>query len=225
MKHSNFDALVQELDDLAKAQGIDNGDSDLDNEEDDRKIAAAAEEGAGDEPAVDDDGKPAEKKDEGEDDEPLGKSFTVTLENGDEVEAMDGTELVKSLMARVEGFDGQLAKALGVTVDNVKALKAELKAAGERAAKQDELIKSLQDSVDKIGDAGRGRKTTVSVHEKPAGNGGEPQPEGVEPKEFMAKAMEQFNAGKLTGQNISSIEAHINRGLAPPADLVRKVIG
>lgn len=211
---SQFEQLVAELDTLAKALPADT-DDDAD------AIAAAAAEGGGeaggDGDADDKGGKPdGDADDKG----PMAKSFTVKLEDGTEVEAVDGAELVKALQAQVSGLEGGVAKALGSAVGL-------LKQQGELLTKQGEMIKSLSASVAALRREPGGRKSTVSVHEPvvaKALGGEEKKTEGVSAQEFMVKAMDAFNAGKLTGGQVALAEASINRGEQPPADIVKAVL-
>ena len=161
----NFEALLAELntevESMAKAlpaaDDLPPGDEDEDLDKEgtvdtaatDKKVMAAA----GDGDADDEGGKP----DGDADDAPMmGKSMTVEID-GKQVEAFDGTELVKSLMGQVEQLGGKLtasedklAKALTETLGVVKS--------------QGAVIKSLQDTVAKLATAGRGRKSAVVVH-------------------------------------------------------------
>jgi hypothetical protein len=187
-------------------------------EADDEKIAAAAEEGNTD---ADDDGKDDVKVggegepdgDEGEEGV-MGKSFAFTLENGDVVEALDGTELVKSLIDRVETNEGVMAKALGAAVDLL--------------GKQGDMIKSLQEQVIALGSAGRGRKAVVSVVEKTVAGDlkkslANDEPQGMSTNEFMAKALALQPSGRITGLDIARAESALNKGLPVPQDIVARV--
>lgn len=208
---SAFDALLEEIGQmqaapLAKAEGT----------ADDKKIAAAAgAEGANGESAdADADDK---KKGEGEGcegEKPMAKAFTLKLEDGSEVEAVDATALLKALNDRVDGNETAMVKAVTGLVAHVKS--------------QGELIKSLQGDLQKLGNEGRGRKAVVTINEKPApaaetlAKGGEP--EGVSAQEFFAKAHQARAEGRITGEEISRAEAYLGRGLAVPAEIVNRVL-
>lgn len=209
---SDFSQLLVELD--AEAEALQKGMSAAD---DDSKIAAAAD---GD---ADGDGTPdGEDKvpggpdktdpDGGEDDEVLGKSFGVTLADGTSVEAYDGTELIKSIMSQ--------NMALGQTLKKSMAVIGGLKGQVEANAK---LVKSLQGQVAKLADSGRGRKAVISITDKQIPGEGEPAADDMSADAFMAKAMDMFNAGKLSGNDIARAEAYIGKGLQPPADVVSVV--
>lgn len=197
-----FDALLGEIEVLAKSSPAD--------ESGDATIAAAAAEGA-------EAGAEAEgEKDEDAEGETLGKSFEVELEDGTKVPAVDGTVLVKSLMARVEANEG---KVLGAVTGLLSIVKT-----------QGELIKSQAAELAAFGAAGKGRKAILAITEKPAPAAetlAKSDPDasgGISGEEFMAKAMGAQAAGRLTGREIAEAESHINMGLQPPAHIIRAVL-
>lgn len=197
---NQFDELLGELQTLAKAQ------------EGDGKIVAASGEAGGDEDGLDADGNPIAKP-EG-DEAPMGKSFRVKLADGTEVEAQDGTELVKALQDRVEATEGSMAKALHAAVGLIKS--------------QGEQLKALHAKVAAIGGEGRGRKSTLTVAEKPAAGEAalakSQAQEGMTGAEFLTKAHDSMKAGRISGHELMDAEAHINRNLPPPEAIVRKVL-
>ena len=219
---SQYEKLLEELETMAKAMPGDEG-------ADDDKIQAAAAaanpdaDGDGENDVTGDDLSPEGSKglgDEGEgdgdgdDEETMGKSFALKLEDGTELEAIDGTELVKSLMARVESNEGTVMKALGTAVDLL--------------GKQGDMIKSLQDEVKKLAGEGRGRKTVVSVSEKPVAGAtmakSQGAADGLSANEFMAKALAAQASGRLTGLDVARAESALNKGLPVPQDVVNRVI-
>ena len=148
----SFDKLLEDLDALQTLQKSEAATAD------DKKIAAAADEALEGEPP----GVPPDDDDEemvAEDDtdamraqagESMGKSFRVQLESGEEIDAVDGTALVKSLMERVDQQETTaqdqaqtLAKALGVAVDLL--------------TEQGKSIALLKSEVARLGSEGRGR--------------------------------------------------------------------
>lgn len=216
---SQYEKLLEELETMAKAMPGDDA-------ADDDKIAAAAAnanpdaDGDGDNDVTGehiepdgDEGAGAEGGD-GDGDETMGKSFALKLEDGTELEAIDGTELVKSLMARVESNEGTVMKALGTAVDLL--------------GKQGNMIKSLQDEVKKLAGEGRGRKTVVSVSEKPVAGAtmakSQGAADGLSANEFMAKALAAQASGRLTGLDVARAESALNKGLPVPQDVVNRVI-
>lgn len=208
---SQFDKLMQELNGLQADQELMTKALPADDGEDEEKIQAAAAEGGSDhqEPDGDEDG---EGEGDGDaDNKPMAKSFKFTLEDGTEVEAEDGTELVKSLQARVETTEQTMAKALEQTLNLVKG--------------QSELIKSMQDQIKKLSGEGRGRKTVVSVVEKPVGTMVKSmQPEGVSPDEFFAKALTAQREGRISGSEIALAETMLNRGQQIPPAILQRVM-
>jgi hypothetical protein len=157
--------------------------------------------------------------------EALGKSMTVTTEDGEQMEAVDGTALVKSLIARVETMEAgnaahgeDLTKSLGMIKDAMLTQTDVIKAQGE-------MIKSLQANMATLMGAGHGRKSIVTVHEKP-----DPtltksvQAEGLTRDEFMAKALDKQKEGKLTSREVAIAEASLNRGIQVPDHITRKVV-
>lgn len=205
----SFEKLLEDLEVMTKSLGEDDG------AKDDENIQAAADEAGHDDEEADEAGEHAEPDgDEDENgEEPMGKSFAFTLENGEVIEAMDGTELVKSLMDRVNGQEAVMAKALGQTLDLVKA--------------QGDMIKSLQGQVKKLAGEGRGRKAVLSVAEKvPAGQTmAKSEQPGMTLQEFFAKADAAFASGRITGHELTAIDVCRRSGAAIDQGIIAKVIG
>lgn len=179
-----FQALLGELETMTKAipaAGV----------ADDNKIqaaAAAAGEGDDDKEKLGADGKPLPA---------MTKSMQVTLADGTVIEAEDGTELVKSLFARVDNQEDLMVKALGGAINLIKSQ-------GEQLAATTALVKSLQADLVKLGNQGTGRKTLVHVHDQVSDLTKSLQkPQGPTPQEFMAKANLAFSAGKITGHELT----------------------
>lgn len=216
MSDNPFDKLLDDLGALAADQEtMAKSYTPDDDAADDKNIADAADDkGDGDlddDGTVDENGKPVEG--EGDDDEkPMGKSFELELENGEKVNAIDATDLLKSMMGRQDTQETALTKALEITLGTIKT--------------QGDMLKSLQDQVTKLSNAGRGRKTAVTMHEKaaPTSMAKSHEPEGVSPNEFMAKALVLQEQGKLSGLDVSRAEAYINRGEEIPMDIRSKVL-
>lgn len=209
-KTGAFDALLADIqaasasnDQLAKAMPVDGG-----TDADDANIAAAAGEGDGD--ADDKGGKP----DGDADDKPMAKSLKVTLEDGSEVEAIDGSELIKSLSDRMDASEASIKAVLEGAMGVIK--------------QQGDLIKSLTDKVGALAGQGKGRKAVVSVVEKPAGAAEtlakSHEQDGLTGEQFLAKALEASKVGRITARDVSIAEAAINMGVQPPEAIVRAVI-
>lgn len=208
---SQFEKLMGELSQLGTDQETMTKALPADDGKDEEKIqAAAAESGLdGDGDADDMGGEP----DGDEDDKPaMAKSFKFTLEDGTEVEAQDGSELVKSLQARVEKTEGEMFKALETAVGLIKG--------------QGDLIKSMQDQIKKLGGEGRGRKAVVSVVEKPGPSEtvmAKSEPAGMSHEQFFAKALTAQREGRISGTEIAIAESCLNRGEAIPQNIVQRV--
>lgn len=202
---SAFDQLLGELGTMTKALPA----ADV---ADDKKIQAAA--GADDDKEkLDADGKPIVA-------ESMEKSFKVTLADGTEVEAQDGTELVKSLFARVDNQEDMIVKALGGTLDLVKSLTATVKSQGD-------LVKSLQETVAKLGGQGAGRKSIVDVHQQVntlTKSMGDQDQKGPTAEEIMAKSNAAFAAGKISGQELNIIDVSMRSGFPIDQALAAKVL-
>jgi hypothetical protein len=206
----SFEKLLGELEELQALQKSEAADNDLGGDEDDKKIAEAADTSNANEkePDGDEDG---EGKGDDDGDEPMGKSFAFTLDSGEVVEAIDGTELVKSLMGRIDNQEQSMQKAIGIALDLIKSQGAQ--------------ITLLKSELTTLGNAGRGRKTVVSVAEKPAPEAMQKsEPSGVSGEEFMAKALTAQASGRITGLQVSIAETALQKGLAVPADIVNKVL-
>lgn len=214
----SFDKLMAELNGLAADQETMRKALPAGDGEDDQNIQAAAAEG-GDMDDENDDVDGHEEPD-GDEGQPLGKSLgAVTLEDGTQVEAVDGTELVKSLMDQVEQFgqkqtasESQMAKALESCVTLIKG--------------QGDLIKSLNDKVARLSGEGRGRKTVLNVSEKPAAGTqlAKSEPTGLTGAEFMAKSHAAFDAKKITGVELTTIDVCLRSGTAIDPSVIQKVL-
>lgn len=208
----SYELLLNELETLQKGYAAD---------ADDKAIQAAAAE-AGDKPddeELDEDGKPIAKKKkpmaEPDGDEapgtPFGKSFTLVGEDGAETEAFDGTEFVKSLHGEVV--------ALGQTVDAEKAeLSKSLQALVGVIKSQGALIKSLQDDFAALSNQGSGRKSVVMPTGSMAKSIGP-----VNNETFMQKANSAFNAGRITGKDLTVCDVSLRHGEAIDAGLINKI--
>lgn len=151
----------------------------------------------------------------------LGKSFTATGENGEPLELIDGTELVKSLMDRVETNESQAIAVMGSLGDLIKSQTQTLQSQGQ-------LIKSLQEKVDALGTEGRGRKATVTLSQKPSQEHMAKSQSGDEEitgSQFLAKCLQAQAAGRLTGMDVSRAQIALNQGVSVPADIVSRVAG
>jgi hypothetical protein len=223
----SFEKLLAELDGLATEAETMRKALPADGKDDDEIRAAAGEGGDADGDENDDEndegdegeGAAAKGQDKAGKDTapPFGKSMTLVNEAGENVEAYDGTELVKSLMVDVAGLqekfgasESVMAKALEGTLGLVKT--------------QGELIKSLSAQVSKLSSSGRGRQAVLTVSEKPAAGAlAKSVPAGMSGQEVLAKALTAQRAGKITGLEVSRLENAINAGMAPQAEILSRI--
>jgi hypothetical protein len=219
----SFQQLLADLDamtesNLAKSDPVDSGNDDAKIEDAAEDGAEAGEaEGAGEGAEADADAGEGDGEGEGEG-EQFGKSFKFKLDNGEEVDAFDGTDLVKSLIdqvgalsGRLDGTEGDILKALGTSLDLIKSQGLQIAALGAK--------------VEELGNSGRGRKTVVAVTERLstedlAKSQTIDEPAGVTPQEFMAKALTAQAEGKITGGDVARAEGYLQKGLPVP-DLIR----
>lgn len=219
---SAFEKLQDELNSLASDQDTMHKALPADDGKDDKSIQAAAAEGGGVDDDDDDEDKD-DKRDDGDDDDddkPLGKSLgVVTLPNGDKAEAVDGTELVKALMGQVEALGAKQAEGEGAMLKALETCVGLVKGQGA-------LIKSLQDEVVKLRGEGRGRKSALTVLEKP-GAGDQlhkSDPAQMTGADFMAKSNAAFEAKKISGVELTTIDVSLRSGVPIDANLIKKVI-
>lgn len=174
--------------------------------EDDAAIQAAAEEGA-----EADEENPEDLEEELEDDgAPLVKSMTI---DGEEVQVVDADAMIKSLTdltGRVEQNESVLAKALESTLGTVKSM--------------GEMIKSMSARIDKLSSQGAGRKTVLTVHEPSSTLAKSDQPEGLELKDVLAKAQAAFDAKKISGLELTTIDVALRQGQLPDQGLLTKAL-
>lgn len=144
--------------------------------------------------------------------EDVAKSMTLKTASGEEIVVQDATELLKAFGDRLTNTEKKVVEVL------VKAV--------ERIKDQDKLIKSLQDSFTKLGDQGRGRRTTVTVLSKAATteSAKDKEDEGMKPAEFLAKADAAMKSGAIQGRDLAHAETCLNRGVLVPQDIVQRVM-
>ena len=127
---------------------------------------------------------------------------------GETVEAVDGTELLKSLSDSVANTDARLEKSFGEAVSLMKSMHGE--------------IASRKKQVAKLSGEGRGRKAVVNVHEH-----AEPMAKsqsGLTPNDLMAKAQAAFAEGRLSGRELNEIDASLRMREAPNPSLIAKAL-
>lgn len=214
-------ALKPDADDAADDKAIKDaadGDADDDGEADGEDALDDYDDHA--EPDADDEGGPSDGDEDNEDEEkPMKKSFTVSLPDGTEAEALDGDQLIKSFTDQLAGLRtetsaalAQVATALGRSTKLIKSLR--------------EQNTALAAQVSALGNSSRGRKSALSVHERPmVGDQSLAKAEGISPRDLMAKALAAQQSGRLTGSQVAEIDAYAARGLAIPESLLAKLGG
>lgn len=208
----SYEALLEELETLQKS--MDQGDSD------DEKIAAAA--AAGDEDEDDehdepdgDEGMGGEGDGDG-DEGPMAKSFSFQLDTGEVVEAVDGTELVKSLQDEVALLKSERETAASQSEKVFQAVLGQLKSQGQ-------LIKSLSTQLEKLSSEGRGRKSIAAPSAAMAKSMGA-DAGGLTPDRLLAKANAAFDAGRISGKELTVIDVSLRHGAALDDGLMARVL-
>lgn len=205
---SKFDELLAQLNAEQEQQDIMAKALPQQDSQDDEKIQAAAEEG-------NDDGEESvEGEGEGTGEESMTKS--LTLENGEE--ALDATELLKSMQADLAEHETVLSKALPQVLQLMQGQ-------SKMIQQQSDLIKSMQGRIDQLAGQGRGRKTVVTLAEKVIA--GEQmtksEPDGISPQEFMLKANTAFDKGVINGMQLTTIDVCLREGKGIDPALFTKV--
>lgn len=190
---TEFEQLQAELDaltELRKAHAEPDGDEDENGNEDDTPKDEEEEEEGGEEGTL--------KKGKGK----MCKSFDMTLDNGETVEAVDGMELIKSLSDRMDDQDGKVYTVLSA---------------------QTALLKAMQEDIFNMRQQGRGRKTSLTMHDKPT-----PTPlakaEGIPAAEFLNKCLDAQKAGRITGLDVATAESYIQRSMDVPDSIKSRVL-
>lgn len=128
------------------------------------------------------------------------------------MEVYDGTELIKALSDKFDGRFADINAVLGKTLAPIADL---LKSqAGE--------IDALKATVEKMGSEGRGRKSSLTVHEKP-GAADLQKPEGINKETFLAKAESAWRGGKITGTEFATLDSCVRLQETPPPALLTKI--
>lgn len=167
----------------------------------------AEEDGFEDEEDKDEEDESAEDA-EGED-ELFGKSYRVALVDGGAIDAVDGRAVIRRLSAQLRKTQAalnQIAEAMRYSTTVLKSLRA------DNAA--------LKQQVAALRKAGRGRRSVLSVHDKPAAGFNAAPPS---PRELMAKALAAHRAGRITSVDVARVEAYLGRGASIPEPLLTQI--
>ena len=208
----SYEALLEELETLQKSMAQ--------SDSDDEKIAAAA--AAGDDDEDDehdepdgDEGMGGEGDGDG-DEGPMTKSFSFQLDTGEVVEAIDGTELVKSLQNEVAQLKGERETAASQSEKVFQAVLGQLKSQGR-------LIKSLSAQVERLSGEGRGRRSVAAPSTAMAKSMGA-DAGGLTPDRVLAKANAAFNADRISGKELTVIDVSLRHGAALDDGLMARVL-
>lgn len=202
---SAFTDLTDELSELLKAQPLAKSQA-----MDDDPGGEGTDEGTDEDTDEDTD-------DPGDDEEALGKSLTVTLADGQTVDAVDGTALVKSLHTAVSEQRTENAAVFAEIADAMRVSTAMLK-----SIQQDN--QALREQVERLSNTGRGRRGTLVVHEHPGLSGGG-DPGATTQSDVMAKAMDAHKAGRITSTDVAQIDVYLGSGKPVPAALLARISG
>lgn len=207
---SQFEELLDQLNAEQKEQSTLAKSMPAADAEDDEAIQAAAAEAELEEELEE---ELDDEQDEGLVETPMTKSMTL---DGEEVEVVDAEALIKSmqdLTGRVGKQEETLTKALTGTLALVK--------------QQGEMLKSMNARLNKMSKSGAGRKTVLSVHDKPATGGEEhlaKSEQGMTAGELMAKAHAAFDAGKISGLELTTIDVSLRGNTQIDQGLLAKAL-
>lgn len=222
---SEFNALIDDLEDvlwseeqtLAKAQQ-----QDADDAQDDEDIKDMADGDADDdgEPDAEDalDDRDDDEKEEQGDEAPMAKAYPVTLADGSQAEAFDGTALLKSLEGQIASIRSETVDALTQVTQALTRSTLLIKALRQQHA-------DLSDQVASLAQAGRGRKSQVHVHERRMTGEDLVKANGIKPADLMSKALSAQRDGRVTGAEVAEIDAYLAHGIAIPDPLIAKLGG
>ena len=215
---SDYQALLDELRELAAEPLAKANPPDADDAQDDADIKAAADGDADDDGELDGEDAVDDYDDRDDEGAPFGKSFQVTLADGRVIEAIDGQAAIGAMQEEIGALRDETRQALGQIAEALK--------------QSTQLIKSLRtdnaelkNQMSAIGASGRGRKSLLTMHDKPAGGDPAPAAEAPAPRELMAKALEAQRAGRISGVDVARIDAYLGRGAPLPESLLAQIGG
>jgi hypothetical protein len=159
---------------------------------------------------------------------PMVKSFKLVLEDGTEVEATDGSEMIKALAGELNAVKGaysghveEMAKSFEAVVGLVGTLTEGLKQTREDvlslAKRGDELMQQnslLTKSLGAIGDKGRGMRSVTLGARPDLGGTGAAGPKHTA-SEILAKAEGALTANQITATEAVRIQTAVNMGTLP----------
>ncbi len=155
---------------------------------------------------------------------PMSKAVPVTREDGSVAMAVEASDALAALQIELDArrAEGEMVvKALSSTTDLIKSMNAQMVTQAEALTSQGSLIKALRGEVARLGATGTGRRSALSIHEKPSTTVAEPAPTGPSYADVMAKAQTLQRQGQLGGADVARIVSYANRGLGIPDDLTK----
>jgi len=213
----SFEGLLNDLEELKKAQApaADEGDE---------KIQAAAETSNGDaDPAAEGDENNVDDEEEEEGKGEMTKSFTAVID-GEEQTVIDGTELIKSLQMRADAADSELASIKGARATENEHLAKSMGLVADMLKEQGALVKSLQAQVAKLSNEGRGRKS-VTAPDAELIKSIQPAPEPLNAGTFMLKANAAYDAGRISGKDLTVCDVAVRMGSEVDPSIIKKIMG
>lgn len=178
-----------------------------------------------------------EDEDEGEgwkserepDFEALSKSLeeSVASEDQEASEVIDGIPFVKALVNSLEEQIVELVKAIIYLSDKVENVEKKVSKVGTRLEKsvevneiQAQLVKSVSETVRKIGEAPLPRKAAITQLEiMKKSDTGEEHKVALSKSEALEKVTELHREGRLTLAEVISTEARIQKGMEIPENV------
>lgn len=167
---------------------------------------------------------------------PATTTIKLTLEDGSELEAFDGGEMLKSLGERLDATEGNVTQLLGQAVmllgaqsGQIAELAKSFTEASVLVKEQGETITALRADIDALRNQPAGRKSVANPGNVDGGaplikslNTGDDQ-KGMQPQEFLAKCLTLQKGGKMSLQEVAIAEAAIGSNVAVPDAIRSKV--
>ena len=194
---------IREAAELAEASPDDEAEPEDENENEENELPVAQKKKRKAAPEDEDEGNP------------FAKSFIGTTEDGQDFEAIDGTDLLKSMSYELEALRSEAAEEKDVFAKSFAALAEVIKS-------QDKLLKTLSANVAELSNAGRGRRTVLSIAEKPVAFA-KSQPAALSSGELMTKCLSAQKSGRISAFDVSRANIALESGLAVPADVLSRL--
>ncbi len=142
----------------------------------------------------------------------LGKSYVLVDEDGHEMEAVDGTAMVKSLTQRLHRFTRQSQTDKSALTKSMLALKGIVE-------RQEKMIKALADQVAAVSGQGAGRRSVAMPSAALAKSMG-----SLTPDLIKSRADTAFKEGRLTGKEYMHIDVSLRNGWDINTDVAQRLL-